>query len=82
MKTFSYDELDRLTGEILPERAVLSTVAFPLGGGDDQGTTTVLSACNTQNNQATGGLLGALGIPANGGSSSVSCTPAAAVSGH
>ncbi|TDD39232.1 hypothetical protein E1287_03785 [Actinomadura sp. KC06] len=33
MKSFSYSELDKLTGEVLPERAVLSTLL--VGGGDD-----------------------------------------------
>ncbi|TDB86397.1 hypothetical protein E1264_18000 [Actinomadura sp. KC216] len=33
MKSFSYTELDRLAGEVLPERAVLSTLL--VGGGDD-----------------------------------------------
>ena len=33
MKSFSYTELDALTGEILPERAVLSTLL--VGGGEN-----------------------------------------------
>ncbi|MFI0411549.1 hypothetical protein [Actinomadura sp. 3N508] len=33
MKSFSYSELDKLTGEVLPERAVLSTLL--VGGGHD-----------------------------------------------
>jgi hypothetical protein len=34
MKSFSYTELDKLTGEVLPERAVLSTL---LAGGGHHG---------------------------------------------
>ncbi|MFG2085322.1 hypothetical protein [Spirillospora sp. NPDC048824] len=33
MKSFTYTELDELVGEILPERAVLSTLL--VGGGED-----------------------------------------------
>lgn len=33
MKSFSYTELDELVGEVLPERAVLSTLL--VGGGED-----------------------------------------------
>ncbi|WP_033322718.1 hypothetical protein [Streptomyces yerevanensis] len=36
MPTISFEELDGLTGELLPERSVLSTM-LPLGGGDGVG---------------------------------------------
>ncbi|WP_149264927.1 hypothetical protein [Actinomadura sp. K4S16] len=35
MKSFSYTDLDKLTGEVLPERAVLSTLLA--GGGHGHG---------------------------------------------
>ncbi len=90
----SFEELDLLAGEVLPERTVLSTVTTPFnsagagggaaaaagGGGADQGTT-ALSACQSNQTPGTPGLLGSLGLGSANPSSSVTCTPAA-ISGH
>lgn len=82
MSYISYDELDQLAGEMLPERTVLSTVnPYYWGGsehghgnvaiarGGDHGGTTILSACQAVNNAPLAGLLG--------GNSSLTCIPAA-----
>ncbi|MEU8798674.1 hypothetical protein [Spirillospora sp. NPDC048819] len=57
MKSYSYTELDKLTGEILPERAVLSTLLA--GGGHGNGGTVVVPNCasNVVNNGAGLGQL-------------------------
>ncbi|MFB4311578.1 hypothetical protein [Actinomadura sp. GTD37] len=72
MKSFSYTELDKLAGEVLPERAVLSTLL--VGGGDDDnhnfnlnanhgdngggdGHTVTTSSCSANSNQPQMGLL-------------------------
>ncbi|MFV2171491.1 hypothetical protein ACFHW2_01345 [Actinomadura sp. LOL_016] len=84
MKSFSYTELDMLAGEVLPERAVLSTLLvgggnenenanLNLGGHDDD--TAIVSSCSANTNQPTTGLLALVnGTPA---ANSQICTPAA-----
>ena len=85
MKSFSYTELDMLAGEVLPERAVLSTLL--VGGGDENENanlnvnhgegddSTVVSSCSANTNQPATGLLTIInGVPA--GNSQI-CTPAA-----
>lgn len=84
MKTsFSYADLDQLTGEVLPERAVLSTVVTPFNnggmGGGDHGAT-VSSACQSTHHEGTPGLLGSLGLGSNNPSQNLACTPAAIAS--
>ncbi|MEV5829587.1 hypothetical protein AB0L25_28885 [Spirillospora sp. NPDC052242] len=85
MKSFSYTELDMLAGEVLPERAVLSTLLVGGGnenenanlnlGGHDGDDTTVVSACSANSNQPATGLLTIInGVPA---ANSQICTPAA-----
>ena len=51
MKSYSYSELDKLTGEILPERAVLSTLLAGGGGG-----ATVVPNCASSAVSNGGGL--------------------------
>ncbi|MFE9100824.1 hypothetical protein [Actinomadura geliboluensis] len=89
MKSFSYTELDKLAGEVLPERAVLSTLL--VGGGDDDnhnfnlnanhgghdggdGHTVTTSACSANSNQPQMGLL-SLWQTAPAANSQI-CTPA------
>ncbi|MEU5988357.1 hypothetical protein ABZ806_05230 [Spirillospora sp. NPDC047418] len=95
MKSFSYTELDMMAGEVLPERAVLSTLLvgggaddnhnFNLngghGGGDDS---TVLSqqSCSVVNNQQNAGLLSALGIASQNPTSTHSCLPGTAIANN
>ncbi|MFC4050671.1 MULTISPECIES: hypothetical protein [Actinomadura] len=96
MKSFSYTELDKLAGEVLPERAVLSTLL--VGGGSDNdnsnlnfnhgggghggGTTAVVPNCQAINNNPQGGLIGALGLSSNNPTSSFTCASSSVVSGH
>ncbi|WP_149264924.1 hypothetical protein [Actinomadura sp. K4S16] len=53
MKSFSYTDLDRLTGEVLPERAVLSTLLTSGGHhghgghGGHGGSTAVVPLCQS-----------------------------------
>lgn len=86
--SFTNEELEQFAGEVLPQRAVLSTpIVTPIvgsGGGPGapggQGTT-ALSACNTSNSPGTPGLLGSLGLGSANPGNSLSCTPGA-ISGH
>ncbi|WUH97184.1 hypothetical protein OHR68_27060 [Spirillospora sp. NBC_00431] len=97
MKSFSYSELDMLAGEVLPERAVLSTLL--VGGGENEngnlnfnhnnggghhggGTTAVVPNCQAINNNPQGGLVGALGLSSNNPTSSFTCAGSTVVSGH
>ncbi|WP_018655986.1 hypothetical protein [Actinomadura flavalba] len=94
MKSFSYAELDMLAGEVLPERAVLSTL---LAGGDGDsynnagnhggsdhgpGSTVVSNACQSNISRPDGGLLQLVGLHAQNDASSLTCAPGTAVSGH
>jgi hypothetical protein len=90
MKSFSYTELDLLAGEILPERAVLSTLLvgggsndndnanFNVNHGGSDGSTIVVPVCQgtVYHNQ------GLLGLVAAHDSSSFTCAGATVVSGH
>ncbi|TDC66364.1 hypothetical protein E1200_16845 [Actinomadura sp. GC306] len=68
MKSYTYTELAQLTGEVLPERAVLSTL---LAGGGHGGGGGVIVAPQCQGVVAVNqGLLGAI-APSN--SSSMQC---------
>ncbi|GGV70627.1 MULTISPECIES: hypothetical protein [Streptomyces] len=91
MSAVSYSELGELTGELLPERMLLSiidvhvdnsrTYVFPAqgnGGGGESGGTTVAYACQATESQGTPGLLGALGLGSSP-SSSMTCVPATVV---
>ncbi|GAA2157798.1 hypothetical protein [Actinomadura napierensis] len=95
MKSFSYTELDKLAGEVLPERAVLSTLL--VGGGDsdndnlnlnhgggdhDGGTTAVVPNCQSNINHSQGGLVGALGLSSENPNTSFTCAGSSVVSGH
>ncbi|MBT2209056.1 MULTISPECIES: hypothetical protein [Actinomadura] len=96
MKSFSYTELDLLAGEVLPERAVLSTLI--VGGGSDNdntntnlnagghghggGTTAVVPNCQGNITHSQGGLVGALGLSSENPNSSFTCAGSSVVSGH
>ena len=94
MKAFSNADLDLLAGELLPERAVLSTL--PLGGGGDSynnnnvgggfgyggGSTVVTNACQSNISRPDSGLLQLVGLHAQNDASSFTCAPGTAVSGH
>ncbi|TDC56015.1 hypothetical protein E1281_09325 [Actinomadura sp. KC345] len=96
MKSFSYTELDEMVGEILPERAVLSTLLVGGGsenenanlnlnhggGGHDGGTTAVVPQCQSNINHSQGGLVGALGLSSENPNTSFTCAGSTVVSGH
>ncbi|MDL4816542.1 hypothetical protein [Actinomadura opuntiae] len=95
MNSFSYTELDKLAGEVLPERAVLSTLLvggdsdndnknfnFGNGGGHDGGTTAVVPNCQSNINHSQGGLIGALGLSSENPNTSFTCAGSSVVSGH
>ncbi|GAA2630797.1 hypothetical protein SMC26_23520 [Actinomadura fulvescens] len=97
MKSFSYAELDQLVGEVLPERAVLSTLllaadgdsfnnnnAGNLGGASagTTGSTVVTHACQSNITTPHGGLLQQVGLNAVPQNASFVCAPGTAVSGH
>ncbi|HEU5029718.1 MAG TPA: hypothetical protein VFV01_32730 [Spirillospora sp.] len=84
--TFSYAELDRLSGEVLPERAVLSTLLAGGGGDNDNkninindggsggADTEVAYACQYTHSTGTPGLLGT-GLFAEPGYTTTTCVP-------
>jgi hypothetical protein len=61
MSAISYEELGALSGELLPERAVLGVVT-PMGGSD--GGATVTGVCSLNQAGATTGLGALLGLGA------------------
>ncbi|TQM70783.1 hypothetical protein FHX41_4519 [Actinomadura hallensis] len=76
MKSYTYTELDELTGEVLPERAVLSTLLAG-GGHHGGGGAIVVPQCQgvVAVNQGLAGLLGATN------SSSMQCVGATVIAG-
>ncbi|WP_055715275.1 hypothetical protein [Streptomyces torulosus] len=58
MSKITFEELSVLTGEMLPERAVLSALGN-VGGNDGA---IVSNSCAIQQAQNPGGLVGALGL--------------------
>ncbi|MCP2334692.1 hypothetical protein [Actinomadura rupiterrae] len=93
MKAYSNADLDLLAGELLPERAVLSTL--PMSGGGDSynnnnaggfgyggGSTVVTNACQSNITRSDSGLLQLVGLHAQNDASSFTCAPGTAVSGH
>ncbi|MES9542011.1 hypothetical protein [Actinomadura sp. NPDC000600] len=97
MKSFSYSDLDKLTGEVLPERAVLSTLLA--GGGHGHGHGNMNENGNFNFNGGHGGGHGGtaivplcqgtastheglLGLLGANTQSTFTCAGAAVVSGH
>ena len=92
MKTpVSFDELDQMAAEVLPERTVMcvvagaaggdggSSAAAAAGGGDDGAT--MLSSCTTTTSYTNPGVLGIAGAQYNTGpQTTTTCTPAAVAS--
>ncbi|TDD39231.1 hypothetical protein E1287_03780 [Actinomadura sp. KC06] len=76
--TVSYADLDRLVPEVLPGRLLLSA-AVPLGG--DDGSTTIVYACQATHSPGTAGLLGT-GLFAQAPYSSLTCVPGTVVQQH
>jgi hypothetical protein len=90
MKSFTYTELDKLTGEVLPERAVLSTLLTGGGGsnensnlnlnhgGNGGGSTAVVPLCQS----VVTSHEGLLGLAAADNEAHFVCASAAVASGH
>ncbi|WP_055715274.1 hypothetical protein [Streptomyces torulosus] len=88
MSRIGYEELNSLSGELLPEKMLLSLALsgadahgpddLPAGGDGKDGKVTVAYACQVQQTQASQGLLGALGL-GSPASSTTTCVPAAVV---
>lgn len=88
MSDIDYQELNALSGELLPGKTLLSlisfniddsshtTYVFPEGGGGDGSGGTVAYACQAERVDGTPGLVGALGLGSNNPSSSMTCVPA------
>ncbi|GAA0581643.1 MULTISPECIES: hypothetical protein [Actinomadura] len=77
MKSYTYTELETLTGEVLPERAVLSTL---LAGGGHGGGGGAIVVPNCQAVTAVNhGLLGIVNPATN--SSSIACAGSTVVAG-
>ena len=86
----SFDELDQMAAEVLPERTVMCVVeggasggghgaAAAAGGGDDGAT--MLSSCTTTTGYTNPGVLGIAGAQYNTGpQTTTTCTPAAVAS--
>ncbi|MGH3663869.1 MAG: hypothetical protein ACRDT8_15960 [Micromonosporaceae bacterium] len=83
----SYAELDEVAGELLPERAVMSTMVTPMMGGSAEfggaangGPTVVAYACSAGSSPATSAN-GALGILAATPSVGPACVPGGIITG-
>ena len=82
----SFTDLDRLDGEVLPERTVLSTVgsgssAAQTGGGDSAGHgATAINGQSSNVQHGTPGLLGSLGLGSNNPTETSNATPGAIAS--
>jgi hypothetical protein len=72
MKSFGYAELDRLEGEVLPGRILMSTVGAPPEHGHQA---TVFYACQSAYFDETPGLL-ETGLLAQEARSTITCVPA------
>jgi hypothetical protein len=72
-ESLGYDELDRLTGEVLPDRMLMSVPALSMGDGG-RGVT-VFYACQATWSGGTPGLLGT-GLLAQPPNSTMTCVPA------
>ncbi|GAA0581651.1 MULTISPECIES: hypothetical protein [Actinomadura] len=75
MKSYTYTELEMLTGEVLPERAVLSTL---LAGGGNGGGAIVAPNCQAVT-AVNHGLLGIVNPATN--SSSMACAGSTVAAG-
>ena len=78
----TFDQLDEMAAEVLPERTVLSVVVTPLGGGGaidggGGGGGISMAACTTSNTYTNPGVLGMLAPQAYAGPiQTTSCVPA------
>lgn len=92
MSAVSYEELNELSGDLLPERALLSLINLSISNIGSSSTTytyppaaggqgsTVAYACQATNSPGTPGLLGSLGLGSSSPQSTMTCIPAAITS--
>lgn len=77
----TFNDLDHMAAEVLPERTVLSVIVTPPGGGgaiDSGGGTAMMSTCTTTTTYHEPGLLGVLGLGINNVPvTTTTCTPSA-----
>ncbi|MCD2192757.1 hypothetical protein LQ327_05070 [Actinomycetospora endophytica] len=76
----NFSDLDALTGEVLPERTVLSTVSTPFnnaGGSDSSHGAAGINGQQGEVSHGTPGLLGSLGLGSENPHSDLSSTPGA-----
>ena len=76
----NFTDLDALTGEVLPERTVLSTVSTPFnnaGGSDGADGAAQINGQQGEVSHGTPGLLGSLGLGSENPHSGLSSTPGA-----
>ena len=77
----TFDQLDQMAAEVLPERTVLSVVVTPIGGGGaisggGGGGGIAMAACTTSNTYTNPGVLGLLAPQAYAGPIQTnSCVP-------
>ena len=80
----TFNDLDQMAAEVLPERTVLSVIVTPAGGGgavDSGGGTAILSSCQTTTTYTEPGVTGVLGLGFNATPvQTTTCTPAAIAS--
>lgn len=81
----TYNDLDQMAAEVLPERTVLSTVVTPIGGGGaidgGGGGSAILSSCQATTTYTEPGVAGVLGLGFNASPvQTQSCVPSAVVS--
>ncbi len=74
----TFAELDKVAGELLPERAVMSTVVPPMFGGQAENGVVVAYACSAGSSPATSAnsLLGVLAATPSVGPA---CVPGAII---
>ena len=83
----TFDQLDQMVAEVLPERTVLSVIVTPPGGGGaisggGEGGATAMAACTTSTSYTNPGVTGLLAPQTQSGPvETTTCVPAAVASG-
>jgi hypothetical protein len=83
----TFDQLDQMVAEVLPERTVLSVIVTPPGGGGaisggGEGGAVAMSTCTTTNSYTNPGVIGLLAPQVQSGPiQTTTCVPTAVASG-
>ncbi|MCA1696792.1 MAG: hypothetical protein LC749_19840 [Actinobacteria bacterium] len=78
----SFEQLDEMAADVLPERTVMSVIVTPVGGGGaidggGGGGTVAMAACSSSNTYTNPGVLGLLQPQFNAGPiQTTTCVPA------